>query len=287
MLTPAQPGNPIAIFLNPTNFPLQLHRTIANLAYAGYAIAGYAGLRYLRERDEERRSFWDWAGSTGVIWGVAMTLLQPVIGYDYAKEIQLHAYGAWYRMMRGDLSPAFLVQIVLLGLMLLLPAWYFWRRLRSSTGRSSKVLLGLVLLLAVTTAFAAIPHQLALTYDQVQAAGLDRPFWQGGLIVPFAAMIPYKILALTAYVVLAFAAIFWYLRRLPAVRWGFAGRLEQRLLIVTAVLTMGMIVLMGFIRENSRFPDGIAGEMQLHGQRSISQPSIGQSGESGAQPRFP
>jgi cytochrome d ubiquinol oxidase subunit I len=287
MLTPTQPGNPIAVFMNPTNFPLQLHRTIANLAYAGYGIAGFAAFRYLRSRDEVQRGFWDWAGSFGVIWGTAMTLTQPAIGFDYAKEIQLHAYGAWYKMMLGNLSPEFLAQIFLLGLMLLLPTWYFLRRLRSSTGRRSRVLLGLLVLLAVTTVFATIPYQFAMTYDQVQAQGMARPLWEGGLIFPFAAMIPYKIAALTAYAVFALAAVFWYLHRLPEVRWGVAGRLEQWLLITSAVLAMGMIVLMGFIRENSRFPDGIAGVVQLHGQQTISQPSIGPSGQSRAQVPFP
>lgn len=287
MLTPTMPGNPIGVFLNPTNFPLQLHRTIANLAYAGYAIAGYAGFRYLRAKEAQAREYWDWAGSFGVIWGVAMTLVQPVIGYDYAKQIQLHTYGAWYKMMRGDLSPLFLTQIFLLGLLLLLPTWYFWRRLRSSEGRGSRLLLLLVVLLAATTAFATLPYQFAMTLDQVQAEGLNRPFWEGGLINPFAAMIPYKIAALTAYVVFAFAAIFWYLHRMPGIRWGFAGRGEQRVLIVSAILTMGMIVLMGYIRENSRFPDGIAGQIQLRHQQTISQPSIGPSGASGGQLPIP
>ena len=33
------------------------------------------------------------------------------------------------------------------------------------------------------------------------------------------------------------------------------------------------IVLMGFIRENGRFPDGIAGQVDLHGQQTITQSS--------------
>ncbi len=35
---------------------------------------------------------------------------------------------------------------------------------------------------------------------------------------------------------------------------------------------MAMIVTMGFIRENSRVPDLIAGHIQLQGQQDISQP---------------
>jgi cytochrome bd ubiquinol oxidase subunit I len=271
MLTPAQPATGIAQFLNPTSYPLQIHRTIANLAYAGYAIAGFAAFRYLRARTDERRAFWDWAGSLGVIWGVALTLIQPVIGYDYAKEIQLHTYGSWYRMMRGDLGPAFLVQIFLLGLMLLLPAWYFWHRLRSADGRGSRLLRALVWLLAATTVFAALPYQFANSLDQVQATGMNRPFWDGGLINPLGAMIPYKILALIAYTVLAVAAIVWYVRRMPGIEWGRAGRAEQRLLMVSAVMTMAMIVLMGFIREDSRVPDLVAGQLQLQGQQTVQE----------------
>lgn len=271
MLTPVPPGNPVSVFLNPTSYPLEIHRTIANLAYAGYALAGFAAIRYLRTRDLDERAFWDWAGSFGVIWGIAMTLLQPVVGYDYAKEIQLHAYGSWYRMMQGDLSPAFLAQIFLLGLLLLFPTWYFWRRLRSGGGRGAALMLGLVWLLGATTVFAALPYHLAPTYDQVLAVGLNRPFWQGGLINPFAAMIPYKVIALIAYTVLAIAAVFFYLRGMGPLPWGRAGRADQRLLMCTAVFTMAMIVLMGFIRENGRYPDLIAGQIQQQGQLPVSQ----------------
>ncbi len=42
--------------------------------------------------------------------------------------------------------------------------------------------------------------------------------------------------------------------------------------MVLAVMTMAMIVTMGFIRENSRVPDLIAGHIQLQGQQDISPP---------------
>ena len=52
-------------------------------------------------------------------------------------------------------------------------------------------------------------------------------------------------------------------------RWGNAGRGEQRLLIVSTVLTVAMIVTMGFIRENGRSPDLIAGHMAIEQQQDI------------------
>lgn len=274
MLTPNPPQNPIAVFLNPTWYPLQIHRMIANVAYIGYLIAAFSAFKYLRAQSDEDRAFYDWGGSLGIVWGTAMTLLQPVVGYSYAKEIQLHAYGAWYKMMQGTLSTEFLAQIFLLGLMLTVATWYFWVRLRRQKAPGTIVLGSLTCLLVLTTCFAALPHQTTATFDQAQALGLNRPFWQGGAINPFAAMFPYKIAALIGYDVFAIAAVFWFLRGLPDVRWGGAGLTEQRILLVSGVLVSAMIVLMGFIRENSRFPDLVAGHIQIFHQQTITVPNV-------------
>jgi cytochrome bd ubiquinol oxidase subunit I len=284
MLTPNPPQNPIGVWLNPTWYPLEFHRFVANLAYIGYLIAAFAAIRYLRAKREEDRAFWDWTGSQGILWGTALTLLQPIVGYSYAKEIQLHAYGAWYKMMRGPLSPEFLAQIFLLGLMLIAASLYFWMRLRRAKAPGTAIMAGLTFLLIVTTIFAAIPYHFALTFDQVQAEGLDRPLWEGGLIFPYAAMIPYKVAALMAYTVFAIAAIFWYLRGLPDVRWGQAGRTEQRVLLFSGVAVMAMIALMGFIRENSRFPDVIAGDIQMFHQQTINVPRVEPGGGNAGYP---
>jgi len=270
MLTPTPPNNPIRLALNPTSYPLTVHRTVGNLAYMGFAVAGFCAFKLLRARTPEDRAFYDWGGSFGVLWGVSMTLLQPIVGYSYAKEIQLHAYTSWYKMMRGSLSPVFIWQITLLGLMFLVATFYFTRRLRTDGAPGHRLLRLLSGGLVLATLLAALPHHLALTYDEVLAAGLDRPFWQGGLINPLGAMIPWKVLALMAYTLLAIAAVTWYVRGLSAVRWGSAGRVEQRLLMVSTVLTIAMIITMGFIRENGRSPDLITGHMRIEQQQDIA-----------------
>lgn len=284
MLTPTPPKQPIGVWLNPTWYPLQIHTIIANLAYIAYLIGAFSAIRFLRAKTPEERSLYDWAGSLGIIWGTALTLLQPVVGYSYAKEIQLSAYGAWYKMMEGNLSLEFLVQITLLGLMLFAAGLYFWMRLRRARARGRSLLGLLTLLLLLTTIFAALPYQFAYTFDQVQAAGLDRPFWEGGLINPFAAMIPYKIAALTAYTVFGIAIVYIYLRGFRDVRWGQAGKGEQRALIFLGVAVMAMISLMGFIRENARFPDVIAGHVQEFHQKDINQPNLQPVGRSSPRP---
>ncbi|MGH7776504.1 MAG: cytochrome ubiquinol oxidase subunit I [Candidatus Dormibacterales bacterium] len=272
MLTPNNPAQPIRVFLNPTLYPLQVHRTVGNLAYVAWAVGAYGAIRFLRSRQLEERAYWDWVGSLGMLIGTGMSLLQPIVGYSYAKEIQLHAYGAWYKMMEGTLSPEFLGQITLLGMIFLVPAIYFAVRLRRDRAPGSFVLKVTAFALLLDTLFAAIPSHLAFTFDQVQAAGLDRPFWQGGLVVPFAAMIPYKVTALVFMTLLPWFAIIWYLRGARRIAWGSAGRLEQGLCMVSLVLVATMIMLMGFIRENSRYPDIVAGHITIQGQTYIDQP---------------
>jgi len=122
--------------------------------------------------------------------------------------------------------------------------------------------------LVLTTLLAAMPYHLGFTYADVAAAGLNRPFWEGGLINPLGSMIPWKVLALMFYTLIAIAAVVWYLRGLPGVVWGSARRGEQRILMLMGVLTMLMIVTMGFIRENSRGPFLISGEMTIEGQQN-------------------
>jgi cytochrome d ubiquinol oxidase subunit I len=268
MLTPTNPQNPIRVALNPTSYPLTVHRTVGNLAYIGFAFAGFCAIRYLRAKTAEDKRFYDWAGSFGLLWGVSMTLLQPVVGYSYAKEIQLHSYASWYKMMYGSLSPVFLWQITLLGIMFLTASFYFARRLRTDRARGAGMLKGLSVAMVLTTLLAAQPYALGFSFETVAAAGLNRPFWEGGLINPLGSMIPWKVLALMFYTLIAIAAVVWYLRGLPGVVWGTARRGEQRILMLTAVLTMLMIVTMGFIRENSRAPFLISGEMTIQGQQN-------------------
>jgi cytochrome d ubiquinol oxidase subunit I len=268
MLSPTNPQNPLRLALNPTSYPLTVHRTVGNLAYIGFVLGAFCAIRYLRARDPEDKAFYDWAGSFGLLWGVSMTLVQPIVGYSYAKEIQLHAYASWYKMMFGSLSSIFLWQITLLGLMFITALVYFTRRLRTDEAPGSGVLRLMTLGMVASTILAALPYHLNFTYEAVVAAGLNRPFWEGGLINPLGSMIPWKVLALIGYSLLAIAAVVWYLRGLPGVVWGTARRGEQRLLLLAAVLTMAMIVTMGFIRENGRAPFLISGEMTIEGQQN-------------------
>jgi cytochrome bd-type quinol oxidase subunit 1 len=313
MLTPnGGDTNQLAQILNPTNLPLTVHRTVGNIAWAGAILAGISAVRYLRARRREGRSvrvsdpprarsvgamsatwftgsqpaaaahasaasetaFWDWAGVWGAVWAISATMLQPWIGYSYAKEIQLHAYPAWYRMMFGDLSNVFLVQITLLGLIFILGTVFFWRRMRASETRGTRTQVLMLVVLVLATLLAATPARFANTYAEAVASGGDRPWWDGGLMNPIGTMIPNKIIALIAMMLCALVSVTSLLRAHSRgeLRWGDATRRSQWLLVGLTLTTSAMMITMGVIREHSRQPFVVNGEITIQGQHIVNAP---------------
>jgi len=294
MLTPNNGDtNQRAQILNPTFLPLQIHRTVGNIAWAGAVIAFYAGFSYLRSlrraraaapaaaparsvgamaaRDEvaERRRYLDWMGQWGALFAVALSLFQIWIGYSYAKEVQLHAFPAWYRMMRGALSNVFLAQIFLLGMIFVIGCLYFWRRMRASGVRRLWVQKLCFTMLVLATLLAVQPSWFAQTRDDVAAAHLDRPWWDGGLLNPIGNFIPNKVLALIVLMVFGLISATSYVRAYSEgrVRVGETTRGPQVALLALGVTVSVMMIVMGVIRENSRQPYLIYGEMRLQHQQ--------------------
>jgi hypothetical protein len=286
--------------LNPTNLPLTLHRVVGNIAWAGAAVAFFAAFRYLRatrrvERAERALAdgapalsvgamhaaesgaeppeaaearYWDWAGQWGAVWAVGLTVIQPWLGYSYAKEVQLHAYSAWYQMMFGDLDNVFLVQITLLGLIFTLGAVYFWRRMKEA-GALHHRLQGFVAVgLIIVTAFAALPAWFAPTYADAVAGGNGKPFWEGGLLNPFGYFIPYKVGALFAMMLLGVWSVTSYMRAYSRgqLRPGLVGRRTSYALLSLGVSVSLMMMVMGVIREHARQPYLIYGELTINQQ---------------------
>jgi hypothetical protein len=308
MLTPN--GGDVSILnqiLNPTNLPLTIHRTIGNVAWAGAVVAFIGGFNYLRltrrQREptpdapqsmrplrsigamaaghlewEARRTeilHWEWVAHWGVIWAVAMTLLQPWVGYSYAKEVQLHAYGAWYTMMFGDLSNVFLLQIFLLGSIFTLGALYFWRRMVRSGAAHARRQLILAVALIVMTVLAVQPAWFAPTYADAIAAAGNRAWWDGGLLNPIGDFIPFKAAALIGMVLFGLWSVTSYLAAVSRgrVKPGGSGRGAQRAALVIGVAVSMMMLVMGVIREHSRQPYLVYGEITLHQQITNHAPS--------------
>ena len=275
MATPRPAFNLPLIMFNPTMIPLEIHRFVGNIAFAGAIIALVAGIRLLgRAKGPQLRAYVDWMGQYGLVWAIGFTIAQPLVGWEYAKEIQLHAYASWYDMMLGGLSVAFLFQVFLLGLIFTGGIFYLWRRVRASGFRSPA--------LAVCTAlsFAAwllisTPSSLAWSYESVFAANANVPIWQGGLLIPWGAMIPWKLTALVTFTGVSIVAITLYLKHVSRGRlhWGDAGKSQAVALIAVGVSISLIMALMGYIRENSRGPFLITNHMLINQQQDFTPPA--------------
>lgn len=274
MLTP-RPSNSLALnLLNPTLIPLEMHRFVGNIAFAGAIIALVGGVRILLARGPEGRAYADWIGHYGLVYAIGFTLAQPLIGWEYAKEIQLHAYAAWYSMMLGGLSVAFLFQSFLLGAIFTVGIFYLWRRVKAGGFRSRTLAVCSVLSFA-SWLLIATPSSLAWSYEDVVAANANVPIWQGGLLIPWGQMIPFKLVALVTFTGVAIVAVTIYLKHVSSgeMRWGDAGRGQAAALITVGVAVSLMMALMGYIREHARAPYLITNQMLINQQQNFSPPS--------------
>lgn len=276
MLTPRNAFDLPAILMNPTEIPLEIHRFVGNIAWAGAIIAMTAGIRLLLRsgRRPDVRPYLDWMGHYGLIYAIGFTIAQPLVGWEYAKEIQLHAYASWYDMMLGGLSVAFLFQVFLLGSIFTVGIFYLWRRVRASGFRSPALAVCTVLSFGAWMLIST-PSSLAWSYEDVFAANANVPIWQGGLLIPWGAMIPWKLTALVAFTGVGIVALTIYLKYVSRgkLRWGDAGRGQAVSLIAVGVAVSLIMALMGFIRENSRGPFLITNHMLINQQQNYSPPS--------------
>jgi cytochrome bd-type quinol oxidase subunit 1 len=179
-------------------------------------------------------------------------------------------------MMFGDLSNVFLLQIFLLGAVFVLGSLYFWRRMNRSGAPRARRQLFLAIVLILLTLLAVQPAWFAPTYADTVAAGLNRPWWQGGLLNPIGNFIPFKASALIGMVLFGLWSVTSYLTALSRghIKPGGSGRGAQRAALLLGIVISMMMLVMGVIREHSRQPYLINGEITLHQQITNTAPSV-------------
>jgi cytochrome bd ubiquinol oxidase subunit I len=136
-ITPPQTPTLTAAFSNPTWFPEALHRVAGNLSYAGFLIAMWAAwMAYRRRRSGTSvdKSFYQWVGHVGFLWGLGFELAQLPIGTYYVFAIQsagpIGAQTYSKMMLSGTTSQEWLLQLLLLSIMIVLADVYMWSTIR-------------------------------------------------------------------------------------------------------------------------------------------------------------
>src|SRR6185503_2995037 len=104
-----------AAIFNSTWKPLNVHRFIANIAFAGSGAGAYAAFKCLQAKTDEERAHYDWMGYIGNFVAISAFLPLPFAGYWLAKEIYSFSQTLGLTMMGGAFSWLFIIQAVLIG----------------------------------------------------------------------------------------------------------------------------------------------------------------------------
>lgn len=270
MLTPTDPTSLQAIVFNPTFIPLDLHRTIGNISYAGFVLGGYAAFRYLRARTLEDRAFYDLFGSFGLALGLGFLFIQPFIGYQYALAIDEHHPAALYRIMSGGpRSFLFLIQVVLLSALFFFSSVYAWLQMRKSSAKRTAFATGLMVAVVGWAIWLCMPPHWS---PQIGPFTLN---WLG----QYGLMNPWKYCALAGLTLTGMLMFFVYLAAIQrGFKWGARGVAAHVLLIVLAFCVMAISADMGIIREEARRPFMIYDRMYIEPEAPSGIPASNQFG---------
>jgi hypothetical protein len=160
---------------NPTWWPVNIHRIIANVVLGGYICGAYAGIRYLSAKTAEERSHYDWMGYVGNFIGVFGLLSLPFAGYWLMREIYQYNQQMGITLMGGFLSWLFILQAMLIGVLFLGSNYYFWigmtYRIPGSDIKYKKQMLAMLIALLVCLGIWMTPHSLVASMEEARKMG--------------------------------------------------------------------------------------------------------------------
>jgi cytochrome bd ubiquinol oxidase subunit I len=240
-----------ATYMNPTFVPLNMHRFVGNISFAGFVVAGFAGVRYLRSTREEDREFFDWMGHWALVWGFGFLLLQPIIGFGYMKSIREQNTAAFEYIMLGDKSWLFNLLAIELAIMGVGSVAYCLHKIRfaakpAPTLRNMTV--GALWLMGLFSLLNVIPTDMDLVPN------IGWVFFGGEETkIPLGSMYPWKYVGLIGLMLVGVFALALYLKATAGgFHWGRASRWSQYALIATAVTVLATMATMGYTRETAR-----------------------------------
>ncbi|TAK06320.1 MAG: hypothetical protein EPO39_09175 [Candidatus Manganitrophaceae bacterium] len=265
LLTPRPVAPALHRMLNPSMVQLTLHRFAGNLSWFGFGIAALSAIRYLRTKDPRERAYHEWAGAFAITLGFGFLLLMPIIGFSYLKAIRFASEGAFGRLMLGEKSWIFVLQVFLIDVLILVGTWYMFR-IANFHYRDNvyfkRYRLITFLLLAVAAVVFVMPYQMRyIPFAE---------YFTSAEVNPWGKMQPNKYIAMGVMIGLGILNYGFYLGALRfKTEWGGGGRLPQVLLIVLGLFTIFSMINMGYARENARYPYLIYGKMTIEEEREI------------------
>jgi len=160
---------------NPTWWPINVHRFIANIVLGGFICGAYAGMHYLTAKTQEARAHYDWMGYVGNFIGVFGMLPLPFAGYWLMREVYEYNQQMGITLMGGFLAWLFILQAVLIGVLFLGANYYFWMgityRIPGVAQSYKKPILAMLIVLMVCLGIWMTPHSLVASLQETKAMG--------------------------------------------------------------------------------------------------------------------
>jgi len=224
---------------NPLWNPLNLHRFLANIAYGGAIVGGYAAYMFLAEKDPKVKAHYDWMGYTSNFIAILGFLPLPFAGYWLMAEIYAYSQQMGITAMGGILAWLFIIQAVLIGTIMLAANYYLWSGLmRTDRGAQyAKYVKYIAVVLVGGFLVWLTPHTLILSADEIQNLGGTHHKILGPL-----GIMPAKNVAVNLMLVMTFLSfqMFYRSSRLPVVGWAKQGNM-----FIVALYIIGIINIVG------------------------------------------
>lgn len=219
--------------LNPS-FPFLLsHRTFGNFSYVLLLTGGVLALRYMGQKKKDPNSpntvYFRWASHTCFLIGFFAFFPMPILGWFYARVIHDEAPAAFMAIMGGHSSPHFIIKMGLILFWLALGGTFVVKRYRSKAAAWA-ITAGLLMLLSIVQ-----------IHPPLRWLAGSAALWR---------------LVATA-VILGLIGWLWYRRGTgnpDRKAWQWA-------MFVAGLAAFFTFALGGFVRESSRNPDTVYGEI--------------------------
>src|SRR5438132_9666366 len=227
---------------NPTWWPVNIHRLIANVVLGGYICGAYAGIRYLSATNTEERDHYDWMGYVGNFIGVFGLLALPFAGYWLMREIYQYNQQMGITLMGGFLSWPFILQAMLIGVLFLGSNYYFWLGIRyripGSEAKYRKPILAMLVILLICLGVWMTPHSLVASLEEARKMGGTHHPMLGVLGVMSAKMTVVNVMILVTF--MSFV-MYWRAGKQETATWAKAAKVGQG--VILGIATVVIIVL--------------------------------------------
>ncbi|HFC54188.1 MAG TPA: hypothetical protein ENJ43_07115 [Gammaproteobacteria bacterium] len=214
--------------------PINLHRFVANIAFGGAVVGGYAAYKFLAAKTPEQRAHYDWMGYTSNFIAILAFLPLPFAGYWLMAEIYAYSQQMGITAMGGILAWLFIVQAVLIGTILLAGNYYLWSGMSRTEGsrRYQWLIKYIAFVLVVCFLIWVTPHTLILSASEIAALGGSHHHLLGPL-----GIMPAKNIAVNLMLVFTFLSFQLYRRsdKVATVSWAPAANAFLVMIYLVAI----------------------------------------------------